>query len=71
MSKSLDTSSEEFRALCEARMVMRLPRADRQSYYQQVLKARGQAALDRLVQDVKVEWARTQAHAHESDHPTA
>ena len=49
------THSERHRAACEARTVMRWPRAQMQEYYGRVTKERGDAACQRLTADVSAE----------------
>lgn len=53
------TWTEEHRAACEARTVMRWGKAQRSAYYRDVEKKRGRPALDRLIADVKREWERS------------
>lgn len=53
----MDTNSEAWRAECEARWVMRLPKEERQAYYAMVKERRGEAAAQRLVADVRKLWS--------------
>jgi len=55
----MDTTSETWRAICEARTVMRWPKEKRAAYYEDVQKKRGRAALERLKADVNREWAKS------------
>lgn len=50
------TWSEQHRAACEAREVMRWPGEKRREYYARVKQARGDAALAALIADVNREW---------------
>lgn len=50
------TWSEEHRAACEAREVMRWPAEKRREYYARVMACRGAEALADLVESVKREW---------------
>ena len=47
------TYTEAFRALCEARWVLKHNKAWRNSYYAEVLRARGSEAARLLVSDVR------------------
>ncbi len=53
----MDTSSEAWRAECEARWVMRQPKAERQAYYAKVAEKRGKPAVDLLMADVRRLWS--------------
>ena len=53
------THGEAHRAACEARTVMRWPRAQRQEYYGRVKRARGDEACQRLTADVSAEYRKT------------
>ena len=55
------THSEQHRAACEARTVMRWPRAQRQDYYGRVKKARGEKAARELAQNVSEQWSKSGA----------
>lgn len=50
------TWSEEYRAACEAREVMRWPGDERKAYYAMVSRKRGSAAVAALIADVNREW---------------
>ena len=50
------TWSEQYRAQCEARIVMRWEKDRRQAYYQKVAKTRGEAAACALIAAVRQEW---------------
>lgn len=50
------THSEQHRAECEARTVMRWPRAQRQDYYDKVKRARGEKAAKELAAAVSEQW---------------
>lgn len=52
------TWSEAWRAECEARYVMRLPKQQRQEYYRAVAEKRGEKAAHRLVADVNRLWSK-------------
>lgn len=52
------TWSEQYRAQCEARVVMRWPKGKRQAYYQKVAKTRGEAAARALISAVRQEWKK-------------
>lgn len=52
----MDTNSEAWRAQCEARWVMRLPKAEREDYYRLVAQHRGVAAKDALRETVNRLW---------------
>lgn len=54
------THGEVHRAACEARTVMRWPRAQRQDYYDRVKKARGEQAERELSKNVSAEYGRSQ-----------
>ena len=51
------TWSEWHRKACEARTVMRWPKAKRADYYAEVKKKRGEQALAALVAEVNAQWA--------------
>ena len=53
---SMDTSSEEWRRICEARHVMRLPQEDRTRYYAKVKEKRGEAAFLELKAETARQW---------------
>lgn len=55
------TWSEQYRAQCEARVVMRWPKEKRQAYYRQVAKTRGEAAARALIAAVRREWKEGEA----------
>ena len=46
-------NSEQYRRECEARYALKLPDDKRQEYYRGVLKHRGQAGVDYLLDEVK------------------
>ena len=50
------TWSEQYRAQCEARVVMRWEKDRWQSYYQKVAKTRGETAARALIAAVRQEW---------------
>ena len=50
------TWSERYRAICEARTVMRWKKADREDFYGAVRKNRGAVAMQALVDEVKKQW---------------
>lgn len=50
------TWSEQHRRECEARHVMAMPREVRMGFYTRVKKIRGEAAAQRLVDEVKRQW---------------
>lgn len=50
------TWSEKHRAECEAREVLGWEKARRLAYYGQVKAKRGEAAMQRLVDEVKRQW---------------
>lgn len=52
------TWSEQYRAQCEARIVMRWEKDRRQAYYQKVAKTRGEAAARALIAAVRQEWKK-------------
>ncbi|SDY38257.1 hypothetical protein [Nitrosomonas sp. Nm58] len=56
----MDTSSEEYRAACEAEEVFRLfkTKEERRAYIDGVEKKRGIAAANKLRSDVYDEWYR-------------
>lgn len=54
--KASCTWSEQYRAQCEAKTVMRWPKEKRQAYYQKVAKTRGEAAAQALIAAVRQEW---------------
>lgn len=54
---TMDTASEAWRAECEARWVMRLPKERRQAFYALVADRRGKAAAERLIADVRRLWS--------------
>lgn len=56
--KPMCTWSEAWRFECEARDVMGKPSDARQAYYRDVLKHRGQAGRQRLVDEVNRQWAK-------------
>lgn len=58
--KPLCTWSEEWRAQCEARSVMRRPKEERAAYYADVKRYRGEKGLQDLIERVRNEWARQQ-----------
>ena len=53
-----ETWTEAFRAECEARKVMRLPKPEREAIYRSVAQLRGQAAAQRLAEDVSSQWRK-------------
>jgi hypothetical protein len=55
------TWSEQYRAQCEARVVMRWEKDRRQAYYQKVAKTRGEAAARALIAVVRREWKEGEA----------
>ena len=55
------THSEQHRAACEARTVMRWHRAARQDYDERVRKARGEKAARELAAAVSEQWKKTGA----------
>jgi hypothetical protein len=55
------THSEQHRAACEARTVMRWHRAARQDYYARVSLARGEKAALELAAAVSEQWKKTGA----------
>lgn len=55
------THSEQHRAECEARTVMRWHRAARQDYYARVGRARGEKAARELAAAVSEQWKKTGA----------
>ncbi len=57
-SKPLCNWSEAWRFECEARDVMQKPSDVRHAYYRDVLKHRGQAERQRLVEEVNRQWAK-------------
>lgn len=52
IEKQIDTSSEEYRAECEAKTVALWPQWKRVDFYADVREKRGQEAADKLAQDV-------------------
>ena len=50
------TYTEQHRAECEARDVMRMPKERRDKYYSGVKKNRGEAAVLKLIEEVKRQW---------------
>lgn len=56
-----DTSSERFRAECEARYVLKQPLADRRKYLDGVEKNRGVGARAYLEDFIRIEWAKKKA----------
>ncbi|MCL2656834.1 MAG: hypothetical protein FWD62_05320 [Betaproteobacteria bacterium] len=52
------TWTEQHRAACEARTVMRWDKDRRNAYYRLVEQKRGKAAMQKLIADVKHEWAK-------------
>ena len=55
------TWGERHRAACEARTVMHWPKEQRERYYREVLARRGQAAMKKLIEDVRMEWKNRQS----------
>lgn len=53
------TWSEAWRAECEARWAMRLPREKRAAYYEDVKKKRGEESLSKLIEDVREQWKKS------------
>ena len=54
---TVDSSSEEWRAWCEAKHVLKLPKLnDRQLYIESVTKVRGQQASQILQDNIRVIW---------------
>lgn len=62
----MDTSSEAWRAECEARWVMALPKAEREAYYALVAQKRGIAVKDALRAYVSRLWREGQGALFES-----
>jgi len=57
LGEIIDSSSEEWRAWCEARHVLKLPKLnDRQLYIESVTKVRGQKAAQTLQDNIRVIW---------------
>jgi hypothetical protein len=57
MGNEVDSDSEEYRAWCEARYVMRMKRRiDRQKYLSNIRYARGDTAADQLAEKVLAIW---------------
>lgn len=54
----MDTSSEEWRAECEARWLATKKPHEIESFLEKVAKARGQEAADKLRSDARKEWRR-------------
>ena len=50
------THSEQHRAACEARTVMRWPKQRRQDFYALVKKSRGEHAARKLAAEVSEQW---------------
>ncbi len=50
------TWGELFRRQCEARWVIRQPKAGRTEYYALVKKHRGEGALKTLIEEVNAQW---------------
>lgn len=53
-----DSSSEEFRASCEARYVLAKPLAQRRQYLEDVGRIRGPAGRATLEDAIRKEWAK-------------
>jgi hypothetical protein len=54
--RTVDGSSEDWRAECEARAVLRMPTSDRQNYLHMVGKQRGKEAMRCLRNTVQTMW---------------
>lgn len=52
----IDTYSEEWRRICEARHVMKLEKEKRREYYQKVAENRGREAAQELKDEVNRQW---------------
>ena len=67
MSESINTSSEEWRNICEARDLLTWPLAKRRKQLALVLEKRGQAGYDKLTQEMIKQWEmKKQAQAGQS-----
>lgn len=49
---------ERHRAECEARFVLKMPRADRQTYLAGIEKTRGKSGREYLEKYIMAEWAK-------------
>lgn len=62
-----DTSSEEWRRICEARHVCRMAtKQDRKAYLDAVGKKRGAKPMNELAEEVQTQWAERQKWAADS-----
>jgi len=51
----MDTTSEQWRAICEARTVARWTEEQRKAYYEDMMRKRGREAANALIADVNRE----------------
>lgn len=59
-SKPNCTWGGKHRLECEGRLVMRWDRLTRLAYYADVKKKRGQAAVQQLIEETKLQWNTSQ-----------
>lgn len=50
------TAHEQYRHECEARSVLQWDKDRRKQYYAMVKKNRGEAAVEKLIEEVKRQW---------------
>ena len=66
---SMDKNSEEWRRICEARHVMRLPQDKRREYYAAVKAKRGESAFRELKAEVDLQWRQANGECQGGNGP--